>query len=53
MLSKELLSQMDLSRAQTLYIYETIEIIVVYKDKNLMLATFQIMMPSFECFNNN
>ena len=37
---EELLDLADLSRAQTLYIRETMEVIVVRKDENLMLAAF-------------
>ena len=37
---KEFLGPTNLLRAQTLCIHETIEIILVYKDKNLMLIAF-------------
>ena len=40
MVSKELLGQADLSKAQVFCIHETMEVIVVCKDENLMLATF-------------
>ena len=43
MVLRELLGPADLPRAQTLCIYETTEVIVVYKDENLMFAVFQIM----------
>ena len=36
----EFLGLADLSGAQTLCIHETTEVIVVHKDKNLMLAAF-------------
>ena len=52
MVLRELLGSADLSRAQTLCIHETTEVIVVRKDKNLMLATFQIVMPCLESFDN-
>ena len=48
----ELLGPTDLSGAQVLYIDETTEVIVVRKDKNLMLATFQIVTPRFENLDN-
>ena len=50
--SRELLGPANLSGAQTLRIHETIEVIVVCKDKNLMLAAFQVVASSFEYFNN-
>ena len=40
MVSQEPLGLADLSRAQTLCIYETTEVIMGYKDENLMLAAF-------------
>ena len=43
----------DLSRAQTLYIHETTEIIIVRKDEKLMLAAFQIVTPRLEGFDNS
>ena len=45
MVLRELLGQADLSEAQTLCIHETMEVIVVRKDKNLILAIFQIVTP--------
>ena len=53
MVSRELLGQADLSEAQVLYIHETIEVIVVRKDENLMLAAFQVVPPSLECRNED
>ena len=53
MILKEFLSPENLFGAQTLYIYETIKVIVVRKDKNLMLATFQIVTPRLESLNNS
>ena len=37
---RELLSLADLSEAQTLYVHEPTEVIVVDKYKNLVFATF-------------
>ena len=53
MVLRELLGPADLSRAQILHIYEIMEIIVVYKDENLMFATFQIVTPRLEGFDNS
>ena len=52
MVLRELLGLADLSKAQILLIHETTEIIMVYKDKNLMFVTFQVVVPSLECLNN-
>ena len=43
---------MDLSGAQTLHIYKITEVIIVRKDKNLMLVAFHLVALSFECLNN-
>ena len=53
MVLRELLGPADLSGAQALCIDETTEVIVVCKDKNLMLATFQIVTPYLEDLNNS
>ena len=52
MVSRELLGPANLSRAQILRIHETTEVIMVRKDKNLMLETFQIVMLRLEGFDN-
>ena len=39
-ITKELLGPTDLSGAQALHIHETTEVIMVRKNKNLMLAAF-------------
>ena len=52
MVLRELLGPVDLSGAQALRIYETTEVIVVRKDENLMLAAFQVVVPSLEWLNN-
>ena len=49
----KLLGLADLSRSQTLYIYEPTKAVVIYKDKHLVLATFQIVMPCLENFDNS
>ena len=53
MVSGEFLGPADLSRAQTLCIYETTEVIMIHKDENLMLAAFQIVTPRLEDFDNS
>ena len=53
MVSRELLGPADLSGAQALRIYETTEVIMVCKDENLMLATFQIVTPRLEGFDDS
>ena len=53
MVSRELLGAADLSGAQALRIHETTDVIMVRKDENLMLATFQIVTPRFEGLHNS
>ena len=50
---KELLSPADLSGAQIFYIYETIEVIVIYEDKNLIFVIFYIVMSCLKVFDNS
>ncbi len=50
--SRELLGPADLTRAQTFRIYKLMEIIMVSKDKDLVFAAFQVVVPSFKDFNN-
>ena len=53
MVSGEFLGPIDLFGAQTLYIHEILDVIVVCKDKNLMLATFQILTLHLKCLDNS
>ena len=53
MVSREFLGSANLSRAQTLCINETTEVIMVRKDKNLMLAIFQIVALHFKSLDNS
>lgn len=39
---------MDLTRAQTFYIYKVTKIIIIDKNQDLILATFQIVAPGFK-----
>ena len=52
MVLRELLGPADLSGAQALRIHETTEVIVVRKDENFMLAAFEVVAPSLECFKD-
>ena len=49
----ELLGPADLSGAQALHIHKTTEVIMVRKDENLMLATFQVVPPRLEGFDDS
>ena len=40
MILEKLLDPVDLSEAQTFYIYEAMKVVIIYEDKHLMLATF-------------
>ncbi len=51
--SREFLSTADLTRAQTFYIHELTEVIMVSKDKDLVLAAFQVVAPSLKSFNDS
>ena len=53
MVLRELLGPADLSGAQTLRINKATKVVVVCKDKYLVLATFQIVMPCLEGFDNS
>ena len=53
MVLKELLSSVDLSKAQSLCIDEITKVVVVYEDEHLVIATFQIVTPCFKGFNNS
>lgn len=46
-------SRTNLSQASTMGIYVALEVVVVYKYKHFMLASFRVMAPSCECFNND
>ena len=53
MVSGKLLGPADLSKAQTLCIHEATKVVVVYEDEHFVLATFQIVMPCLEGFDNS
>ncbi len=52
-ISRELLGQADLARAQAFCIHESTEVIMVVKDEALIFAAFQVVTPSFKRFNNS
>ncbi len=51
--SRELLGQADLMRAQTFCIHESTEVIIVSKDKDLVFAAFQVVALSLKGFNDS
>lgn len=51
---KKFLDLLDLTKTQDLCIYEFMEVVdVVHKDKNIVIAAFQIIEPSFKGLNNS
>ncbi len=52
-ISRELLGLADLTRAQVFYIYELAKVIMVSKNKELILATFPVVALSLKCFKNS
>ncbi len=51
--SRKLLGPADLARAQTLGIYELMEVVMVSDNKDFVFATFEVMAPSLKSFNNS
>ncbi len=51
--SRELLSSPNLSRAQALRIHESPEVVVVRKNEDLVFAAFWVVGPSLEGFNDS
>lgn len=49
----EILSPLDLTKAQTSYIYKLTEVVIIFKIKNHILIAFQEMIPNLKYFNNN
>ena len=43
----------NLTSAQTLYIYKLSNVIMVNKNKNLVFAALQVVLSDFEWFNNS
>ena len=53
MILEELLGLADLSGAQTFCIHEATKVVVIYEDKHLVIATFQIVTPCLKSFNDS
>ena len=49
----ELLGLANLSKAQALGIHEATKVVVICEDEHFVLASFQIVTPYFENFNNS
>lgn len=49
---KELLGLTNLIRAQTLLIYELTQVIIVFKDENLVFIALSIVSQGFKSFKN-
>lgn len=45
--------ELELIKAQALNIYNPIEVIMIGKDKDFMLAILKVVTPSLESFNNS
>ena len=52
-IARKLLSLADLAKTQALCIHESSTIIVISENDNLVFATFQIITPCFEDFNDS
>ena len=53
MVLREFLGLVDLTKAQTFYIHELMEVIIISKDKNFIFTIFQIVTLSLKNFNNS
>lgn len=49
---KEFLGSLDLLRTQTLYIHESIKVVIVNKNDDLIVKTFYIVPPALKRLNN-
>lgn len=50
---RELLGLLNLSRAQTFYIYKLTKVIVICQNKHLFFTIFKIVLLSFKSLNNS
>ena len=50
---KNLLSPVDLTKAQNVYIYKLTEVIIVIKNKNFVFAAFWVVFLYLQCFYNS
>ena len=53
MITKELLGLLDLTKAQAFCIHQLTEIVLVPKNKDVLLIVFQIVVPSLKYLNNS
>ena len=53
MVIKELLGPANLTKAQTLYVYELLEVIMVSKNEYLVFTIFWVVLLGFKSFNNS
>lgn len=53
MITKDFLSLTNLIIAQTLCIYELRKIFIIYKDRKLIIAVFELVPLGFKNFNNS
>lgn len=51
-IAEQLLCPSNLTKTETFYVYETTKVIVIGKNKDLIFAVFQVVLSSFENFNN-
>lgn len=49
----ENLALINITKAQTFYVYKLIKIVKVYKDKNIIFATILVVLPDLKSFNYN
>ena len=52
MITRELLSLLDVTKAQAFYIHELTEVAVICKDEDLIFEAFQVVPPSLKSLNN-
>ena len=50
--TRKLLGPADLTRAQTLCIYELSEVIMVSENEDFVFAAFYVVLSGFKCFDN-
>ena len=50
---KELLNLTDLSETNVYCIHEAVKVVVVYKNEELVFATFLVIPPYFKNFDNS
>lgn len=53
MILEEFLDLTNLSKASNFYIHNIAEVVMICENKNFVFATFQIMLPCLESFDNS